>query len=95
MAQLPSIRHKSGILEIRTPVSNSKRWQMVCNSAPPPKNILDSWKRQVSYGLGMHQLGVSTSQFYCGISNIYGMKLKMPLPGQRVMQILMLSSSLK
>ena len=47
MAQLPSIRHKSGILEIRTPVSNSKRWQMVCNSAPPPKNILDSWKRQV------------------------------------------------
>lgn len=47
MAQLPSIRHKSGILEIRTPVSNSKRWQMVCNSAPPPKNILESWKREV------------------------------------------------
>jgi hypothetical protein len=47
MAQLPSIRHKSGILEIRAPVSNSKRWQMVCNSVPPPKNILDSWKRQV------------------------------------------------
>jgi hypothetical protein len=47
MAQLPSIRHKSGILEIRTPVSNSKRWQMVCNSAPPPENILDFWKRQI------------------------------------------------
>jgi hypothetical protein len=47
MAQLPSIRHKSGILEIRAPVSNSKRWQMVCNSVPPPKNILDSWKRQL------------------------------------------------
>lgn len=47
MAQLPSIRHKSGILEIRAPVGNSKRWQMVCNSVPPPKNILDSWKRQV------------------------------------------------
>lgn len=47
MAQLPSIRHKGGILEIRTPVSNSRRWQMVCNSAPPPKAILDSWKRQV------------------------------------------------
>jgi hypothetical protein len=47
MAQLPSIRHKSGILEIRAPVNNSKRWQMVCNSAPPPENILDSWKRQV------------------------------------------------
>jgi hypothetical protein len=47
MAQLPSIRHKGGVLEIRTPVSNSRRWQMVCNSAPPPKAILDSWKRQV------------------------------------------------
>lgn len=47
MAQLPSIRHKGGVLEIRTPVSNSMRWQMVCNAAPPPKNILDSWKKQV------------------------------------------------
>jgi hypothetical protein len=47
MAQLPSIRHKDGILEIRTPISNSKRWQMVCNTAPPPRNILDSWKKQV------------------------------------------------
>jgi hypothetical protein len=51
MAQLPSIRHKSGILEIRAPVSNSMRWQMVCNSPPPPKNILDSWKRQVKFWL--------------------------------------------
>jgi hypothetical protein len=49
MAQLPSIRHRSGILEIRAPINNSKRWQMVCNSAPPPKNILDSWKRQVKH----------------------------------------------
>lgn len=47
VAQLPSIRHRSGILEIRAPINNSKRWQMVCNSVPPPKNILDSWKRQV------------------------------------------------
>jgi hypothetical protein len=47
VAQLPSIRHKNGILEIRAPINNSKRWQMVCNSLPPPKNILDSWKRQV------------------------------------------------
>jgi hypothetical protein len=47
VAQLPSIRHRSGILEIRAPINNSMRWQMVCNSVPPPKNILDSWKRQV------------------------------------------------
>jgi hypothetical protein len=57
MAQLPSIRHKSGILEIRTPVSNSKRWQMVCNSAPPPKNILDSWKRQVKLWIRNASIG--------------------------------------
>jgi hypothetical protein len=47
MAQLPSIRHRSGILEIRAPINNSKRWQMVCNSLPPPKNILESWKKQI------------------------------------------------
>lgn len=47
LAQLPSIRNKGGILEIRTPVSNSKRWQMVCNTAPPPKNILESWRKQI------------------------------------------------
>jgi len=47
MAQLPSMRHRSGILEIRAPINNSKKWQMVCNSLPVPKNILDSWKRQI------------------------------------------------
>jgi hypothetical protein len=47
MAQLPSIRHRNGILEVRAPINNSKRWQMVCSSVPPPRNILDSWKRQV------------------------------------------------
>ena len=58
-AQLPSIRHKGGILEIRTPVSNSKRWQMVCNTAPPPKNILDSWKKEVKLWIK----NASTSNF--------------------------------
>ncbi len=47
LAQLPSIRHKGGILEIRAPVNNSKRWQMICSATPPPKNIVDSWKKQV------------------------------------------------
>ncbi len=46
-AQLPSIRNKGGILEIRTSVSNSKRWQIVCNTAPPPKHILESWRKQL------------------------------------------------
>ncbi|MDQ4013218.1 MAG: hypothetical protein M3146_05765, partial [Thermoproteota archaeon] len=46
-AQLPSIRNKGGVLEIRTPVSNSKRWQMVCNTPPPHKQILESWRKQL------------------------------------------------
>jgi hypothetical protein len=46
-AQLPSIRNKGGVLEVRTPVSNTKRWQMVCNTPPPPKQILESWRKQL------------------------------------------------
>ena len=46
-AQLPSIRSKGGVLEIRTPVSNAKRWQMVCNTPPPHKQILESWRKQL------------------------------------------------
>jgi hypothetical protein len=46
-AQLPSIRNKGGVLEIRTPVSNTKRWQMVCNTPPPHMQILESWRKQL------------------------------------------------
>ena len=46
-AQLPSIRNKGGVLEIRTPVSNTKRWQMVCNTPPPHRQILESWRKQL------------------------------------------------
>ena len=46
-AQLPSIRNKGGVLEVRTPVSNTKRWQMVCNTPPPHKQILESWRKQL------------------------------------------------
>jgi hypothetical protein len=47
MAQVPSIRHRGGVLEIRTPVGKSINWQMVCNAAPPQRNVLDSWRRQL------------------------------------------------
>jgi hypothetical protein len=46
-AQIPSFRNKGGVLEIRTPVSKSKKWQMVCNSEPPQRNVLDSWRGQL------------------------------------------------
>jgi hypothetical protein len=46
-AQLPSIRNKGGVLEVRTPVSNTKRWQIVCNTPPPHKQVLESWRKQL------------------------------------------------
>src|ERR687884_353169 len=49
IAQLPSIKHSLGRLELRLPVSNSKRWQMVCNIPPPGRTVLDQWKKQIMY----------------------------------------------
>jgi hypothetical protein len=47
IAQLPSVKHSLGRLELRLPVSNSKRWQMVCNMPPPGRTTLDQWKKQI------------------------------------------------
>jgi hypothetical protein len=47
IAQLPSIKHSLGRLELRLPVSDSKRWQMVCNIPPPGRTVLDQWKKQI------------------------------------------------
>jgi hypothetical protein len=47
LAELPSIRHYSGKLELRMPVSESKRWQLVCNMPLPRRTILDHWKFQI------------------------------------------------
>jgi hypothetical protein len=47
IAQLPSINHSEGIMELRMPVSNSKRWLMVCNMPLAGKSIVNNWKHQV------------------------------------------------
>jgi hypothetical protein len=47
LAELPSIRHSSGKLELRMPVSESKRWQLVCNMPLPGRTIVDHWKIQI------------------------------------------------
>jgi len=47
LAQLPSMQHSSGIMELRLPVSESKRWQMVCNTPVPGQAIVSNWKRQL------------------------------------------------
>jgi len=47
LAELPSIRHSDGRLELRMPVSESKRWQLVCNMPLPGRTIVDRWKMQI------------------------------------------------
>ena len=46
-AQLPSIHHSSGMLQLRFPVHPSKKWQMVCNIPRPPETILYNWRREI------------------------------------------------
>jgi hypothetical protein len=48
LAQLPSPKHTSGVLELRFPASDSKKWQMVSAVPIPERVILDRWREQVS-----------------------------------------------
>ena len=48
VAQLPSIRHSDGILELRLPISNSNRWRTVSQMPLPNHTILHYWRRQVN-----------------------------------------------
>lgn len=47
LAQLPSVKHSLGRLELRLPVSISNRWKMVCNVPLPGKSILEYWREQI------------------------------------------------
>jgi hypothetical protein len=47
LAELPSIRHSDGRLELRMPVSESKRWQLVCNMPLPRRTMVDHWRMQI------------------------------------------------
>jgi len=47
LAQLPSMQHSSGIMELRLPVGELERWQMVCNMPVPGQAIVGNWKRQL------------------------------------------------
>jgi len=46
-AQLPSLDHPSGLLQLRFPVDLSKKWQMVCNIPRPGETTLYNWKREI------------------------------------------------
>jgi hypothetical protein len=47
LAELPSIRHSDGRMELRMPVSESRRWQLVCNTPLPGRTIVDHWRIQI------------------------------------------------
>ncbi len=47
LAQLPSIQHSSGILDLRFPVPSSQKWQMVHAVPPPGRTIVENWKKQI------------------------------------------------
>jgi hypothetical protein len=46
-AQLPSIHHSSGMLQLRLAINPSKKWQMVCNIPRPPETTLYNWRREI------------------------------------------------
>ncbi|MGA7369163.1 MAG: hypothetical protein WBX01_08535 [Nitrososphaeraceae archaeon] len=48
VAQLPSVRHSDGILELRMPITASNRWKLVRNMEVPPIAIVDHWRKQVT-----------------------------------------------
>lgn len=47
LAELPSTRHVDGRLQLRMPINESKRWQLVCNMPLPGRSIVDHWKAQI------------------------------------------------
>lgn len=48
VAQLPSIRHSDGILELRMPITGTNRWKLVRNMEVPPLSVIDHWRTQVA-----------------------------------------------
>jgi hypothetical protein len=50
-AQLPSIRHANGVLELRFPIRAHDRWRLMHNMHAPSSSLIDFWRKQVSYWL--------------------------------------------
>jgi len=47
VAKLPSIRNSSGILDIRYPMNEYKRWKLICNTEPPTHSLVKYWENQI------------------------------------------------
>jgi hypothetical protein len=61
VAKLPSIRNSSGILDIRYPVNEYKRWKLICNTEPPTHSLVKYWENQI-YGWIRNNRSLSISQ---------------------------------
>jgi len=47
VAKLPSVRNASGILDIRYPMNEFKRWKLICNTEPPTHSVVNYWENQI------------------------------------------------
>ncbi|HEY5631974.1 MAG TPA: hypothetical protein VIR31_07575 [Nitrososphaeraceae archaeon] len=65
LALLPSVKHSLGRLELRLPVSNSKKWQMASNMPIPGRTVLNYWRKQITSWLRKN----STSLLHSSPSN--------------------------
>lgn len=48
-AQLPSVHHTNGVLELRFPIRAHDRWRLMYNMPAPSSSLIDFWRKQVSY----------------------------------------------
>jgi hypothetical protein len=46
-AKLPSVRNTSGILDLRYPMNDSKRWKIICKTNPPSHSLVKYWENQI------------------------------------------------
>ena len=47
VAQLPSVSHSDGILEVRHKIDEAQRWMLVCNAPLPTKFAIASWRSDI------------------------------------------------
>lgn len=47
VAKLPSIRNSTGILDIRFPINDSKRWKISSKTDPPTRSLINYWENQI------------------------------------------------
>jgi hypothetical protein len=63
LAQMPSIKHSSGILELRISVNSSNRKRMICDMPLPGRQIMDNWRNQIQKWLKNSLSSLHDSQY--------------------------------